>query len=140
MTVPASNIRNTSTTTDPEQLLTHDAFVRGLARSLVRDSHGADDLVQDTWLAAIEGAPQNPASLRAWLGRAVRYLAGKRRRSQARRNHREKRAARADYIPSTAEIVEREAARHQVVRAVLQLQEHPSMSVTFSMSRELDCP
>ena len=54
MTVPASNTRNTFKTTDPEQLLTHDAFVRGLARSLVRDEHGADDLVQDTWLVAID--------------------------------------------------------------------------------------
>lgn len=108
---------------DPEHLLTHDAFVRGLARSLVQDEHSANDLAQDTWLAAIENAPQEPRSLRAWLRRVVHYLAGKRRLGEVRRKARQRRAAKPDYIPSAAEIVERETARRQVVRAVLKLKE-----------------
>jgi len=35
-----------------QALLEHAAFVRAVARGLVRDDGGADDLAQDTWLRA----------------------------------------------------------------------------------------
>ena len=36
-----------------DDLLAHAGWVRGLALSLVRDPGAADDLVQETWLAAM---------------------------------------------------------------------------------------
>lgn len=37
----------------PDVLLAHAGWVRGLARSLAVDASSAEDLVQDTWLAAL---------------------------------------------------------------------------------------
>ena len=37
----------------PEQLLAHAPFVRALARALVRDDAAADDLAQESLLAAL---------------------------------------------------------------------------------------
>jgi DNA-directed RNA polymerase specialized sigma24 family protein len=83
---------------DPERLLTEDPFVRGLARQLLRDTHAADDLVQQTWVAALQAAP--PAGgLRHWLAVVVRRLAGRRARSERHRDERQRRAARADATP-----------------------------------------
>ena len=39
---------------DPATLLAQDHRLRSLARALVRDAHAADDLAQETWLAALE--------------------------------------------------------------------------------------
>ncbi len=40
---------------DTDALLAHADFVRGLARRLVLDEAAADDIVQGTWLAALDG-------------------------------------------------------------------------------------
>jgi len=107
----------------PEHLLTHDGFVRGLARHLLRDVHAAEDLVQQTWMAALQGLPAEAASGRGWLARVVRRLAGRRARSERRLQRRQRAAARSEQVPSTAEIVAREAQRSEVVRAVLELED-----------------
>lgn len=108
---------------DPEELLSHRDFVRGLARSLVVDEARADDVVQQAWVAALAGGPREPSSLRAWLGGVVRNLVWKSRRDESRRRERERRAARTGTLPSTAEVVEREAARRAVTAAVFALDE-----------------
>ena len=40
-----------------EDLLRHSAWVQALARTLVRDADLAEDLVQETWLAALRRPP-----------------------------------------------------------------------------------
>jgi RNA polymerase sigma factor (sigma-70 family) len=50
-----------------QELLQHASFLRELARSLVHDEHAADDLVQDTWVAALQGPPSHGRNLAAWL-------------------------------------------------------------------------
>ena len=40
--------------TEPETLLQHAAFLRGLAQGLLGDADRAGDVVQQTWLAALE--------------------------------------------------------------------------------------
>lgn len=117
-------MKNPRPDADPEQVLAHDAFVRGLARQLLRDSHGAEDLAQQTWVAALRRPPQGnePATLRAWLAAVVRRLAGRRVRTERRTAAREQGAARSGQVPSTAEIVARENQRAEVVRAVLELE------------------
>src|SRR5262249_13100702 len=60
-----------------------------LASSLVGSS-GADDLVQDTWVAALRRPPGRPGPLRPWLGQVLRNFARMRHRAGVvRRDHRE---------------------------------------------------
>ena len=68
-----------------EELLEHEGWVQGLARSLVHDPAAAEDLVQETWLAALRRPPMNDRPLRPWLGRVVRNFASERRRRDSRR-------------------------------------------------------
>ena len=55
---------------ESEALLIHAGWVRRLALALVRDPAEADDLVQDTWLAAVRHAPERAP--RSWLERVLR--------------------------------------------------------------------
>jgi len=113
MTIPSDPAR---------ELLVHDGFVRALARSLLRDQHAAEDVAQETWVAALERGA-TAVTWPAWLAGVVRKRAGKHARGEARRARRERLAARAEGLPSEAEILAREAARARVVAAVLALDE-----------------
>jgi RNA polymerase sigma factor (sigma-70 family) len=68
-----------------EDLLEQEAFVRRLAMSLLRDSHAAEDLVQETWVRALQSPPRHSASLRGWLARVVHNLASNARVAHRRR-------------------------------------------------------
>ncbi|MDH3591035.1 MAG: sigma-70 family RNA polymerase sigma factor, partial [Planctomycetota bacterium] len=107
----------------PEALLEHAGFVRALARRLLADPHAADDVVQETWLAALRKPPRDKTRLRAWLGTVARRLALKRRRSGGRRPRRERRAARTEALPSTAAVVAQLEVQRNVVAAVMTLEE-----------------
>ncbi|MFO0983303.1 MAG: sigma-70 family RNA polymerase sigma factor [Planctomycetota bacterium] len=108
---------------DPELLLVHDRFVRRLARQLLIDEHVIEDVVQQTWVAALERGPRQSSSVRAWLTTVVRHFALRMRITERRRLAREQRGARPERVPSTEEILEREAVRKSVVHAVLELPE-----------------
>lgn len=101
-----------------ERLLEHRAWVRSLARRIVGDDARADDLEQQTWLAAMERPPRG-ATPRAWLGTVVRNLASKMRRSEVRLHRREAHSARSERLPSTSEVVAEAEAHRLVVEAVL---------------------
>jgi DNA-directed RNA polymerase specialized sigma24 family protein len=58
-----------------ERLLHHSEWLAALARRLVRDGASADDLVQETWLAALRHPPAAGRSVRAWLTTVARRLA-----------------------------------------------------------------
>ena len=53
-----------------EQLLAHHGWVEALTRTLVRGAAEAQEVEQQTWLAAVERPPQRPGNLRAWRWRA----------------------------------------------------------------------
>ncbi len=105
---------------DPETLLAHGDFVRRVARSLLYDEHAAEDVVQQTWLAAL--GSQAKVS-RSWLGAVARNLAVKRIRGDVRRIARERLASRPEGAPSNHDVLERERLRRSVVDAVLALRE-----------------
>src|SRR5688572_30476012 len=105
-----------------ESLLLHDRFVRALARKLLSDRHAAEDIAQETWVAAIE-APCAAPSLPRWLASVVKNLAHKAQRVERRRGWRESAAARPESVPSTSELLDREAARTELVEAVFALEE-----------------
>lgn len=75
-----------------EELLEHTEWVRRLAYSLVKCEAAADDLVQQTFLTAIEHPPQNQGATRGWLARVLRNLAVDRSRRRLRRQLREEKA------------------------------------------------
>lgn len=76
-----------------EDLLAHAGWMRALAASLVHDSATADDVVQESLLAALRRGPRADRALEPWLSRVVRNVAGRWRRGQARRADRDARAA-----------------------------------------------
>lgn len=105
-------------------LAEHDAFVRAVARSLVRDENDVDDLIQDTWVALLRARPKLGSGLRPWLRRVVRNTALSRRRSKQRRTDREALAARSEERESGIEsLSERLELNQQVVACVLELDE-----------------
>ena len=75
-------MRNVHTPADINALLAHTDWVRGLARSLVKwGDPGVEDVVQETWLKAMEHPPRAGENLRAWLSAVVRNVVRQARRS-----------------------------------------------------------
>jgi RNA polymerase sigma factor (sigma-70 family) len=72
-----------------EELLADASWLRRLALRLANDRDDADDLVQDTWIAAWQSAPDAARPLRPWLTKVVRDIARMRRRTERRRASRE---------------------------------------------------
>jgi RNA polymerase sigma-70 factor (ECF subfamily) len=108
---------------DVEALLAHAGWIRSLARSLVADTNRADDLVQKTFVAALEHPPEPSTPLRRWLGAVARNFARQDRRAEARRAERESVAARDEAVASAQESVERIAVQRELFEAVLALDE-----------------
>src|SRR5258705_5724464 len=111
-----------SSSIDPELLLAHAGFVRSVARSLLADENAVDDVVQQTWLAALEKPPREPGALRRWLARVARSVVRESRRSDERRVRREAASAPSEVDPSDpAQLVERLARMRALTDAVLAL-------------------
>ncbi len=68
-----------------EDLLKHANSIRRLAIQLVGDSAEAEDLVQETWVAAIVHRPEADRSLLPWLGTVLRNFARRSSRRVANR-------------------------------------------------------
>jgi len=68
-----------------QELAAHSAWVRALARTLVRDEAAAEDLAQDACLAALRHPQDSPDSTRNWLAGVVRRLAWKHHRDAGAR-------------------------------------------------------
>ena len=88
---------------DLARLSDETAWVRALARRLVRDSHAAEDLAQDGLVAALE--ERGPiGSLRAFVATVLRRAAHERGRETAARQHRERRLARPEALPQEVRV------------------------------------
>ncbi len=122
---------------EPESLLAHGDFVRVLARRLVLDDQSADDVAQQTWLAALERPPRISEALPAWLARVARNFAFMTRRVDKKRAEREKAAAAPEAVPSASEIYEREALRRRVIDEVLALEKAYRSAVLLRFYEDL---
>ena len=122
---------------DPQALLAHADFVRALAHTLVRDAARADDIAQETWVAALEHPPRTAQSPRGWLLTGLRNFARRFARAEVRRARWEGAAARPEPVPSTHEIVAREETRRRVVEAVLALEEPCRSAVILRFYEDL---
>ena len=107
----------------PEDLFRHADFLRALARSLVRDEALADDLTQDTWIAAIESPPADPLRIRSWLAQVARRFASRSLRGSRRREARERTVARAEATSGDHAAVGHDETLRRVSTAVLGLRE-----------------
>lgn len=105
------------------ELLAQATWLRRLAVQLVRDEHAADDLTQDTLLAALESRPRGEGSLRPWLARVLRNRVTERFRRGAALARRESEASRDEALPSSDELVARGELQRRLVEAVLGLDE-----------------
>jgi RNA polymerase sigma factor (sigma-70 family) len=116
----------TTTTVTVEDLLAKAAWARKLARNLLHDGDSADDLVQETWIAALRAKPDREQPLRPWLGRVLRNRAANRGRDDARREARHHRtgglvAAAASADPE--ELVGRFQMQRLLAELITQLRE-----------------
>ncbi|MHC4859189.1 MAG: sigma-70 family RNA polymerase sigma factor [Planctomycetota bacterium] len=101
-----------------ERLLEHSDWLTRFARAIVGEEHGAEDVVQETWLAALRSPPR-AGSARGWLSAVARNALRKLRRGERARGRRELAAARAEGQPDTAEIAARVELQRTVARVVL---------------------
>jgi len=125
---------------DPAELLANAGNLRALARRLVADDHDADDVVQQTFVAAVERPPRADVPLRPWLARVARNFALRTLRGRRRRAALEAVATPRDAPASPAESVARTEMLRELVDAVLALEPVYRDVVIARFLDELDMP
>ena len=113
----------TPTSAQLSSLAAHQKGVRRLVRSLLRDEHAAEDVVQEAWVRTLESGPKDPVALRSWLERVARRLALNRLRSNRRRDRRERDTARGESLPSSADIAAHMELQRRLLDAIDELPE-----------------
>lgn len=106
-----------------EALLEHMEWARGLAGRLVADAARADDVVQSALAAAAKSPPRDATNLRGWLGEVVRNAARTVGREEARRDRRERVAAKPEALEGADELVARAEMSRDLAQHVLALDE-----------------
>lgn len=81
-----------------DSLLAHASSLRALARALSWDDATADDLVQETWLTAMEKKPHAGEGLRAWLQVVMRRRFAHKQRAESARRAREHSVAASETV------------------------------------------
>jgi len=112
--------------TDPtsiEELLSEERWLRSLAGGLVRGGDRADEVVQETWLAALTHPPERRGTARGWLATVARNAARQLLRRERRIARRERGSARREAIQDVAEAVARVELRRRLAQEVLALDE-----------------
>lgn len=108
-----------------EELQQLDRWLRPLVRGLVQESE-VDDVLQATWVAALEAPPRDPQARPGWLRRVAQNFAlGTRRERRRRRDLQQQAVAMAKHssVPSTEETVQRMAMQRELSAAVSDLPE-----------------
>lgn len=109
--------------TSTEQLLRDASWLRSLARRLAHDHADADDLVQESWIAAWQRQPDPNRPMRGWLTKVIRDLARMKRRSDQRRGTRDANAADLQVPAAPDELLEQMRLQRRLVDLVLELDE-----------------
>ncbi len=105
------------------ELLQHTGALRALAQQLVRDDASADDVVQETLVAALTHPPRHRVNLGGWLRTVARNVALRSHRGETRRRRREHAVARPEARSSAEDSVAVLETHGAVVDAVLALPE-----------------
>ncbi len=107
----------------PEDLLQHAGWIRNLARKLLQDEAAAEDVVQQTWTAAIERRPSARTELRGWLWVVARNFALRRRRQDRVLRRVQDAESLSATMTGPADAVERGESARLILDAVLRLPE-----------------
>ncbi|MEM7153761.1 MAG: sigma-70 family RNA polymerase sigma factor [Myxococcota bacterium] len=108
------SVRDSGVHHSQRQLSDELQWLGALARRVALNRDDADDLVQETWLAAEQSTAEPTRSKRAWLGGVLRNRERMRRRGAVRRRQREQRVA-PDEVEASPEV---DVHRQQVLTAV----------------------
>jgi RNA polymerase sigma-70 factor (ECF subfamily) len=104
---------------------------------LCYDDARADDVAQETLLAALKTGPRDAVRPRPWLAAVARSVMRRMRRTTERRDARERVAARPEALPATDEIVLRASLLRSVVDEVLALSEPYRTTILLRFFEEL---
>jgi len=107
----------------PERWLEEAGFLARIARELVGEAHGAEDLVQETWRVALEHPPRRSGPLRGWLATVAANLARNARRAGRTRKNREERVARPERLDDEPAALEKLELQRALLELVLALPE-----------------
>ena len=110
-------------TVEIDDLLAHAGWMRELAWRMVRDHGAADDIVQDTWVAALAHPPQGGRPVRPWLRTLLANMAHKRRRGETRRRDRETLAEAREATPATDDLLAQIELQRELISEVVRLHE-----------------
>jgi RNA polymerase sigma-70 factor (ECF subfamily) len=122
----------------PSDLLAHAAWLRRLAFALLGPSPAVDDLIQETWAAAMAAPPSQHGSLRPWLRVVLQNLAHLHLRGEQRRQAREQVAgALAGRLPSAEDLLSRHQSLTELARVVSALEEPYRSTVLLCYGEEL---
>jgi RNA polymerase sigma-70 factor (ECF subfamily) len=128
--------------TDVEWLLAQGEWMRSLARGLLCDHALAEDVVQESYAAALTRGPRalgpDRERLRPWLAAVVGNLARRARGRAAARAAVEERGARAEATEPADELVARMELQRALAEAVLALDEPYRSAVLLRHVENLD--
>ena len=122
-------------TADPKALLEHASWLRRLARHLVGDD--AEELVQETWVAALRRPPEHDRDVRPWLRAVATNLARFRWRSAKNRRAREEASGERGEAPSSEDLLERHETQQLLARLVGELDEPFRTTILLSYAEGL---
>src|SRR5687768_8104157 len=109
---------------DIEVLLAEAPWLARLARSLTGDAAEADEIVQETYAAALRSPPATNRPVRPWLRRVASNLARMRHRSRVRRVTNESVVeAQLDPVRTPEELLERAELERRLAALVIELDE-----------------
>jgi RNA polymerase sigma-70 factor (ECF subfamily) len=109
---------------DIATLLAEAPWLARLARSLTGDAAEADDLVQETYAAALRSPPATDRPVRPWLRRVVINLARMRHRSRSRRAATDRVVeTQTDPVRDPEQLLERARLERRLAELVLELDE-----------------
>jgi RNA polymerase sigma factor (sigma-70 family) len=100
-------------------LLEQASWLRGLAGALAQGTADADDLVQETWLAALRAPPDANRPPRPWLSQVLRNVSRMAARAGSRRRRRERELG--AFTPTTTDGAQDVLERAEVQRRLADL-------------------
>ncbi len=111
-------------------MLSQADWLRGLARCLAHSGADAEDLVQETWVAAMRSPPEPGRPPRPWLAQVMRNLLRMDLRGTARRSAREEEASRGqEPVAASADVALERLELQRMIAAMVKELDEPFRTV-----------
>ncbi len=114
-------------------------WLRGFARTLIRDADLAEDLGQEVVLAELSNPPPRGVPRRSWLARVARNIAIGFCRRETRRQRAEDAAPAAQHARAAGDVVAEAELQFEAGRAVLDLHEPYRSTLLARFMKGLSC-